>query len=97
MNLKKIHLLPKTKLSRISAYISIIAFALIYIQYWLAMIYNLTILFPGFLIMVILIICGITSLFSIIKYKDYSILSIISSLLGLLGILFVIGEFLFPH
>jgi hypothetical protein len=95
---KRFYFLPKTRIGKISFFTVIIAFIGIYLQYWIAMAFNLSIPIPfGMLSMILLVICGITSIISIIKYRDYALVLFLTSLLGLFGILFIIGEFIFPH
>ena len=95
---KRFYFLPKTKIGKISFWLVIISFIGVYLQYWIAMLAQISI--PpllGLLPVAILIICGITSIISITKYKDIAIFLFLSSTLGILGILFLIGELLFPH
>ena len=95
---RRIHFLPKTKIGKVSFWIVIASFIGLYMQYWIAMAFRLSILpFIGLLPMVMLVVCGITSFIAILKYRDYAISLFLSALLGLFGVLFVIGEFVFPH
>ena len=95
---KKISIMPKTRIGKISFWLVVLGFVLVYAQYWTAMAFKISIPAPsGMLAMILIIIFGITSMISILKYRDYAILLFLTSLIGILGILFAIGEFLFPH
>ena len=89
--------MPKTKIGKISFWLTMLGIALVYIPYWLAMAFDMSFKLTGFVAIGLLVIFGISSMVSIIKYKDRAILLFVSSLAGLFGILLVIGEFLFPH
>lgn len=97
--MKKMNMLPTTKIGKISFWVVIGAFIAIYLNYWLAMIFGGQRVFaiPGMLTVGAVCICGITSIIAITKYKDRAILLFVSAFLGLLGWIFVAGEFLFPH
>lgn len=90
--------MPKTKIGKISFWLVVTGFVLMYMQYWIAMASGLSI--PpviGILPLGVIVICGIASIMSIVRYRDRAILLFLSSLLGILGVLFIIGEFVFPH
>ena len=97
--MKKITILPKTRIGKISFWIAIGAFISTYLNYWLAMIFGSQRVFavPGMLTVGAMITCGITSIIAITKYRDRAILLFVSAILGVLGIMFVLGEFLAPH
>jgi len=89
---------PKSKLGKISFWIAIISFILMYIQYWAAMIFEISMpIFTGLLVIIAICTSGVLSIISIIKYKERAILIFLSALIGLLGFVMIIGEFLFPH
>jgi len=94
---RKLHFMPKSKLGKWSFWIVVYCFASLYLNYWIAMVLEISIFLPGFFVMGLLVISGITNLISIIKYRDLAMSLFIGSLIGLLGILFVLGEFIFPH
>ncbi|MDP1694731.1 MAG: hypothetical protein Q8L34_04285 [Candidatus Woesearchaeota archaeon] len=110
---KKFYWLPKTRLGKISFYVCISAFVIIYLQYGISIIIPnrcdangcpdpvgvefLIRVIPGVLAMAIVLITGITSIISIVKYRDRAIVLFVSAFIGLLGLLFVLGEFLIPH
>lgn len=90
--------LPKTKLGKWSFWITILGVALMYIPYWIAIAFNISMPpISGLLSIGLMVIFGITSIISIIKNKDRAVLLFISSFFGLLGIFLILGEFLFPH
>jgi hypothetical protein len=100
------YFLPKRRIGKISAFMVVVTIALIFGQYFLAMLLNREDS-PG-LFFIIRIICawimllglcisGITSIISIAKYKDYAVTLFVTSLLGILGIIFLLGDFLFQH
>jgi len=92
------HWFPKTKIGKISFWVGVSAFILIYLQYWLAMLFQKSAPIPlGLLAMLCLCVAGVTSIISLTKYRDHAILLFVSALIGCLGVLFVLGEFLFPH
>jgi len=89
--------MPKTILGRISFWLVMVGIALLYIPYWIAMAFQISVPIPiGFVSIMLLVIFGITSIISIIK-KDRAVVLYISALFGLYGILVVVGEFIFPH
>ena len=89
--------MPETKLGKISFWLVIVGIALLYIPYWIAMAFQISVPIPiGFASIILLVIFGITSIISIIK-KDRAVVLFISALFGLFGILMVVGEFIFPH
>ena len=92
-----VYWMPKTRIGKISFWLTMLGVALVYIPYWLAMAFDISSPFSGFVAIGLLVIFGICSMISIIRYKDRAISLFISSLAGLFGILLVIGEFLFPH
>ena len=95
---KKIYLMPKTKIGKISFWLVMLGLALLFVPYWIAMAFKISM--PpasGFLSIGLMVIFGITSVVAIIKNKDKAILLFVSALFGLFGIFFVLGEFLVPH
>jgi hypothetical protein len=89
---------PKSKLGKVSFWAGISGFALVYLQYWFAMLFQTSVP-PVMGILAMLCVCaaGVTSVISLTKYGDRAILLFLSAFIGLLGIVFVLGEFLFPH
>jgi len=88
---------PKTKIGRISFWVGVSAFVLLYVQYWLAMLFQTSIIFPGLLALFCILVAGASSILALTKYKDRSILLFVPALIGCFGLLLVLGEFLFPH
>ena len=89
---------PKSKVGRISFWVGISAFVLMYLQYWIAMLFNTSIPIPlGLLAIIGLIAAGIISVIALTKYKDRAILLFMPALAGLFGLLLVAGELFFPH
>jgi len=88
---------PKSKIGRISFWLGVSAFILMFLQYWIAMLFQTSFILPGILVMVAIIASGVSAVIALIKHKDKAILLIIPLLIGLFGIFFVIGELVFPH
>jgi hypothetical protein len=89
---------PKTKIGKFSFWVGISAFILVYVQYWLAMAFDVSIpILLGVLAMLCIVAAGVGSIIAITKYRDRTILLFVSALIGCLGMLFLLGEFLFPH
>jgi hypothetical protein len=90
--------LPATKVGRISFWMAVCGFAIVNIQYWIAMGLNISIPpLPGLLAVVLEIAGGIGSIIALVKYKDRVILLFLTSIIGLLGLMLVLGELLLPH
>ena len=89
--------LPKTKIGKISFWIGISAFVLVYLQYWIAMIFQASISpWIGLVPMACELGAGIGSFIAIIKYRERAILIFVTAIIGVLGLLFVMGELLLP-
>lgn len=92
------HIMPKTKLGKISLWTTIAAFLLLSLKSWLSRFPGAAawVPIPSFLQMAIMISGGIASIISVIKYKDRAVLLFLSSLIGILALIFAFGELLFP-
>lgn len=89
---------PKTKIGKVSFWIGVAAFIIMYLQYWVAMLFKISIPgYSGFLAVILILGAGISSVVALTKYKDKAILLFVSAFIGMLGLLLVIGEFVFPH
>ena len=89
---------PKTKIGKISFWIAISAFILMYLQYWYAMLFKTSVPpIMGLLAVLCVCVAGVTSIIALTKYRDHAILLFLSALIGVFGFLLVIGEFFFPH
>lgn len=89
---------PKSKIGKISFWVGVAAFVLMYSQYWFAMITSLSIPVPlGIIVIVCMCASGIGSVVALTKYRDRAILLYLSALIGAFGLLLILGEFLFPH
>ncbi len=88
---------PKSTLGRISFWVGISAFAGIFLEYWTAMLFHVSIMLPAVLWVACVIGAGIAALIALIKHNDGSFLLFLPMLFALLGILFVVAELLFPH
>jgi len=89
---------PKTKIGKISFWVGVSAFVLVYAQYWLAMLFQASSpILLGIITMICVCVSGVTSIVALTKYRDRAILLFLSAAIGAMGILFVLGEFLFPH
>ena len=90
--------LPKTKIGKISFWLTCLGVVLMYIPYWIAMATQRSSpIFLSILSIALLIIFGTSSIVAIAKYKDRAVLLFIAALFGVLGWLLVLGEFIFPH
>lgn len=95
---RKFYFYPKTKLGKISFWLTMFGVALMYIPYWIAIATkSSSAVSLGFLSIALIAIFGLISFLSILKYKDKAILLFLSSFFGLLGILLILGELLIPH
>ncbi|MEK6906213.1 MAG: hypothetical protein AABW81_01180 [Nanoarchaeota archaeon] len=89
---------PKTGIGKISFYLAVIGLILIFVPYWIAMAFKISMPpVSGFLSVGLIIISGVTSVVSITKYKDRVIALFISALIGLFEVILVFGKFLFAH
>ncbi|KHO46089.1 MAG: hypothetical protein QS98_C0005G0036 [archaeon GW2011_AR3] len=97
---------PKTKIGKVSFWLTVSAFAYIHIQYGVAImiagpgnddVARFYVIIPGLVAMLLVIAGGISSVVATIKHKDRAWLLYIPMLMGVGGILFLLGEFLFPH
>jgi hypothetical protein len=89
---------PKSKIGKISFWVGVAAFILMYLQYWVAMAFQVSIPIPmGIVVMLCICASGIGAIVALTKYKDRAIFVWLSLLVGLFGFVFVAGEFLFPH
>ncbi len=92
------HWFPNSRIGKISFWVGVAAFVLMYAQYWFAMATSLSIPVPlGIVVIVCICAAGIGSVVALTKYRDRAILLFLSALIGLFGFVFVLGEFLFPH
>jgi hypothetical protein len=89
---------PTTKIGKISFWVGVGAFILLYLQYWYAMLFQ-TSVSPvlGLLPMLCILAAGVGSVVALTKYRDRAILLFLSAGIGALALLFLVGEFLFPH
>ncbi len=95
---KKIYFFPKTNMGKKSFWFALFGLFLMYVQYWTAMAFSISIpILLGIIPMILMILFGITSMIAIFKHKDLAISLFISSLIGILGIISVIGELFLPH
>ena len=75
-----------------------VGLTLLFFQYWMAIIFKLTVPPPfGFLSIILITVFGITSFVTIVRHKEMAISLFISSFFGLCGIVLLLGEFLLPH
>lgn len=98
---------PTTKIGKISFWLGVSSFGLMFIQYWTAMIMQKidplgqsagsVFVIPGILAIMGILIAGVTSVIALTKYKDRAILLFIPVLIGLFGLFLVAGELFFPH
>ena len=98
--------MPKTKIGKISFWICISAFVLLFSQYWLSMLFSnncvgdlcpdpggfsiLVKVVPGILAIALILITCVTSLIAIVKYHDRAILLFLPVLIGFMGIIFIL-------
>jgi len=88
---------PKSLLGKISFWIFVTAFALMYLQYWAAMLFKTSVFLPGLLVMVGILGAGIASVIALVK-KDRAILLWITGVVGcLFPLAFLVGELFLPH
>jgi hypothetical protein len=88
---------PKTIIGKVAFWLGVSAFVLMYLQYWFAMIFKTSVMFPGALVVVFMIAAGVIAVIALTKYKDRGILLYLPAVIGCLGLLLVLGELLFPH
>ena len=110
MGSHKIYGLPKTRIGKISLWPAVCGFALLFIQYWIALLIQsdspqdapeglalIAKIIPGLISLLAICTAGIISIIAIIKYKDYSIFLIIPIIISLFGFMLILGEILIPH
>lgn len=89
---------PTTPTGRISLWVGVSAFAIVYLQYWSALLTGLSVPpVSGIAVVALLIAAGVGAAIASLKHRDRAILVYLPVLLGLLGVAFVVGELLFPH
>jgi hypothetical protein len=88
---------PRSKIGRVSFWLAVVSLALMYVQYWFAMIFETSVRFPGLLVVLGICAGGVSAVVALTKYKDQAVLLIIAAIIGLLGFAMVIGELLLPH
>lgn len=92
------HWYPTSNLGKISFLSAVLAWALIYVQFWVAMAFDISIPPPvGILALLFLITGGIGSVVAIAAKRDRAVLLFFSAFIGCLGIALVLGEILVPH
>ncbi|MFH1401095.1 MAG: hypothetical protein ABIH41_06260 [Nanoarchaeota archaeon] len=90
--------LPETRIGKISFWGSMGGLVMMYIPYWIAIGFDVSIPIPiGLASIVLQLLFGTLSLISILKHKDRAILLFMTSLFGLFALVMVIGELVFPH
>lgn len=91
------HFMPRSKIGKWLFWISIVGVLMIYIPFWFAMAFDISIPIPsGFVAVMLVTLSGICSMVLLFG-KDRAIALIISALLGLFGIFMIVGELVFPH
>jgi hypothetical protein len=88
---------PKIKIGKISFWIDVSAFLLIFLPYWIAMLFHITFISLGILAMLCACVAGVTSVIAFTKHRDHAILLLVSAFIGAMALSFILGEFLFPH
>ena len=89
---------PKSKMGKVSFWLGISSFALLFIQYWISMLFHATLPIPiGFLTVICMLVAGILSVIALVRRQDHAILLFVPALFGLLGLFFVLGELIFQH
>ncbi len=92
----EMHWLPKTKLGKWGCVLAIAGFAFMFLQYWIAMAFQISFHLPGPLVVLVILVGGALSTVSIIR-KERAVLLFLASVTGLFGLMLVAGELLFPH
>jgi hypothetical protein len=93
---------PRTGLGKISFWVGICSFVLMYSQYWIAMALYDSGGVPSFAPLGLLVIvgmlgAGVCAVIARFKYQDKAVLLWPVLLIGAFALFMIVGEFLFPH